>query len=54
MKSGTQKIVNQSINIYNNGRPHLSCNMMTLCQTHAKGKFEFKQWGKHLITDQWN
>ena len=53
-KSEIQKIVDQSIYIYNNERPHLSCEMMTPCQAHNKGKFKYKQWGKYSITDQWN
>ncbi len=37
-KSEIQRIVDQSIYIYNNERPHLSCKMMTPCQAHIKRK----------------
>lgn len=53
-KTEIQKIVDQSIYIYNNERPHLSCEMMTPNHAHEKGKFKYKQWGKYSITDQWN
>ena len=53
-KNKIQKIVDQSIYIYNNERPYLSSEMMTPCQAHNIGKFKYKQWEKYSITNQWN
>lgn len=53
-KSEAQNIINQSIEIYNNERPHLSCKMMTPNQAHTKGKYPYKKWGKYSITESWN
>ena len=53
-KKEAQNIIDRSIEIYNNERPHLSCEMMTPNQAHTKGKYAYKQWGKYSITDSWN
>jgi transposase InsO family protein len=53
-KREAQGIVDRSIEIYNNERPHLSCEMMTPNQAHTKGKYAYKKWGKYSITDSWN
>ena len=53
-KREAQGIVDRSIEIYNNERPHLSCIMMTPNQAHTKGKYAYKKWGKYSITDSWN
>lgn len=49
-----QKIINKTIYIYNNERPHLSCELMTPNKAHANGKYTYKQWGRYSITDSWN
>ena len=38
----------QSINIYNNLRPHLSCNMLTPDKMHKQNKLKRKTWKKKL------
>ena len=50
----TECVINQSIEIYNNERPHLSCKLMTPNEAHEKGRYPYKQWGKYSITDSWN
>jgi len=41
-----QKIVKQSIAIYNTKRPHLSCNMLTPEQMHKQTKIKLKSYKK--------
>jgi len=53
-KHELQSIVSNSIKIYNNMRPHFSCNLMTPDQAHLKGKFKYKKWGNFSITETWN
>jgi len=53
-KKEAQKIIDRSIEIYNNERPHLSCEMMTPNQAHTNGKYDYKKWGKYSITESWN
>jgi len=48
------KIVKNAIHIYNNFRPHFSCNLMTPNRAHLKGKFDYKKWGKFSINQHWN
>lgn len=48
------RVVTNSINIYNNLRPHFSCKLMTPQQAHLKGKFNYKKWGNFSITEIWN
>lgn len=48
------KIVTNSISIYNQLRPHLSCKLMTPETAHASGKYKYKKWGKFSITENWN
>ena len=40
------KEIKASINIYNDIRPHLSCQLMTPNNAHKTGKFKRKIWGK--------
>jgi len=53
-KQQTPNIVKNAIHIYNNFRPHFSCNLMTPNQAHLKGKFKYKKWGNFSITEHWN
>lgn len=53
-KQQCPKIVKNAIHIYNNFRPHFSCNLMTPNNAHQKGKFKYKKWGNHDITEHWN
>ena len=53
-KNEIHKIINQSIYIYNYERTHYSCELMTPGVAHIKGRYKYKQWGKHAITDHWN
>jgi len=53
-KKEAQNIIDRSIEIYNNERPHLSCEMMTPNQAHTNGKYDYKKWGKYSITESWN
>ena len=50
----TDSVINKSIEIYNNERPHLSCELMTPNEAHEKGRYPYNQWGKYSITDSWN
>ncbi len=40
------KTITQSVQIYNQVRPHMSCQMMTPEQTHAQQKIKIKKWNK--------
>jgi putative transposase len=40
------KTIKESISIYNNERPHLSCQMLTPNQTHKQRKITIKKWTK--------
>ena len=53
-KEEAQKIVTNSISIYNKMRPHYSCNLMTPERAHESGKFNYKKWGNFSITEIWN
>lgn len=53
-KKEAKKIVDRSIYIYNNERPHFSCELMTPHQAHLRGKYNYKKWGKYSITESWN
>ena len=39
-------VIKESINIYNEERPHLSCEMLTPNQAHKQQKVELKRWKK--------
>ena len=41
-----QKQTEQAISMYNNCRPHLSCNMLTPVQMHSQDKQKVKIWTK--------
>lgn len=41
-----QKQTEQSISLYNNKRPHLSCHMLTPEQMHSQTKLKIKTWSK--------
>lgn len=41
----------QSIQIYNNKRPHLSCSMLTPEQMHRQQKIKLKTWRKKSLSD---
>lgn len=53
-KLEAKQIIDKSIKIYNELRPHMSCEMMTPNQAHIKGKFKYKKWGKYSMTELWN
>ena len=53
-KTEAIKNIHRSIHIYNNERPHLSCQMMTPNEAHVKGRYEYKKWGKYAFTEEWN
>lgn len=40
------KVIKESVGIYNNERPHLSCEMLTPNQTHLQQKIQIKKWKK--------
>ena len=40
------KVIKESIGIYNNERPHLSCEMLTPNQTHLQHEIPIKKWKK--------
>ena len=40
------KLIEQSINIYNTKRPHLSCNMLTPNKMHQQKKIKYKSYKK--------
>jgi len=46
--------INRSIYIYNNERPHLSCEMLTPNEAHTRGKYVYKKWGKYAFNEIWN
>ena len=46
--------INRSIYIYNNERPHLSCDMLTPNEAHTRGKYVYKKWGKYAFNEIWN
>ena len=39
-------VIKESIQIYNNERPHLSCNMLTPNQSHLQQEIRIKKWKK--------
>lgn len=41
-----QKQTQQSISLYNNKRPHLSCHMLTPDQMHSQTELKIKTWSK--------
>lgn len=54
LESEVNKIVTNSISIYNKMRPHFSCQLLTPEEAHVSGKFKYKKWGKFSITENWN
>ena len=40
------KVIRESIDIYNQNRPHLSCQMLTPNQTHLQQVIKSKKWKK--------
>ena len=48
------KNIERSIHIYNNERPHLSCELLTPNEAHTRGRYTYKKWGKYSITETWN
>jgi putative transposase len=40
------KVIEESISIYNESRPHLSCQMLTPNMTHLQRKIKLKKWKK--------
>lgn len=53
-KNEISNIIDQSIFIYNNERPHFSCNLMTPNKAHTHGRYIYKKWGKFAMTEIWN
>jgi transposase InsO family protein len=53
-KRDATKNIERSIHIYNNERPHLSCELLTPNQAHTRGRYTYKKWGKYSITETWN
>lgn len=43
-----KKHVRESIETYNNKRPHLSCQMLTPKQMHSQNKIKIKKWNKKI------
>lgn len=39
-------VIKESISIYNDDRPHLSCNMLTPGKAHLQEKMKIKKWNK--------
>lgn len=42
--------INQSINLYNTKRPHLSCSMLTPIQMHSQQKLSVIKWNKKTLS----
>ena len=42
--------IKTSIQIYNQERPHMSCQMMTPWEAHRHGKYELKKWKKRILS----
>ena len=42
------KVIKESVGIYNDERPHLSCEMLTPNQTHLQQKIQIKKWKKKI------
>jgi len=40
--------IKYAIWLYNNDRPHMSCNGMVPVQAHAKENFQMKRWGRNF------
>lgn len=40
------KVIKESVGIYNDERPHLSCEMLTPNQTHLQQEIQIKKWKK--------
>ena len=40
------EVIKKSVGIYNNERPHLSCEMLTPNQTHLQQEIQIKKWKK--------
>lgn len=40
------EVIKESVGIYNNERPHLSCEMLTPNQTHLQQEIQIKKWKK--------
>lgn len=40
------EVIKESVGIYNNERPHLSCEMLTPNQTHLQQEIQMKKWKK--------
>jgi len=45
------EVIKQSIGIYNQERPHLSCQMMTPEATHYQQKIKRKLWNKKILKE---
>lgn len=45
-RSEIENVVAQAISIYNNLRPHLSCNYLTPTQAHLHGRHQLRKWSK--------
>lgn len=45
------QVIKQSIGIYNQNRPHLSCQMMTPEATHDQQKIKRKLWNKKVLKE---
>ena len=41
-----ENVIKQAIYIYNNERPHLSCNYLTPNQAHKLGRYKLPKWSK--------
>jgi putative transposase len=45
------EVIKQSIGIYNQDRPHLSCQMMTPEKTHNQQRIKRKLWNKNVLKE---
>jgi len=47
LRSEIENLIKQAIFIYNNERPHLSCNYLTPEQAHKSGRYKLPKWSKY-------
>jgi len=50
-RSEIENVVKQAIHIYNNYRPHFSCNLLTPNQAHKHGRYKMKKWSNFKFTN---
>lgn len=45
-KKEMQLETKRTIKVYNEKRPHMSCELMVPNEAHTNGRFKMKQWGR--------